>query len=163
MKWKIAPSWTLLMAALFAVLAGCASPPAEPPTESALLPAVKAYLVDEKGIDIDRMEITLSEVAIEKGQATCTGTLSLKEPAGQMPPIVYLYTLAKEGSAWKVTSSSPAPGAPQHGAVAHDGPAPMKGHAQAPQMPAGHPPISSANPHAQDGGDQTQGGGEESE
>jgi len=97
--------------------------------------AVETYLREGKGLDPTKMNIALSNFVEAEGGATCSGAITLKEGEG-MPAMEYTYTFSKVDGAWKVTASQPKGGV---------------GHATMPPasaMPAGHPSVGGADPHA---------------
>lgn len=99
--------------------------------------AIEKYLTEKRGIDVTKMEVTLSNFTEKDGAGTCDAFMTLKGAPEGMPAYDYIYTLAKAEGAWSVTASAPKTG---------------EGHAAAMPpanaMPEGHPPTGGMNPHA---------------
>ncbi|MEJ2368857.1 MAG: hypothetical protein P8Z49_11050 [Acidobacteriota bacterium] len=83
------------------------------------------------------MKIALSDVQIKGNTAQCTASIGLI--TGDMPPLEYVYELAKTNGKWAVTTSKQKAGTSPHGGMMPAGHPAMDGQAGAPTMPSHQP------------------------
>jgi len=96
--------------------------------EGAILDAIGTYLKEQRGINPDSMEMTLSELNLEGDRAHAVVRFSSQDaPTG----MEYEYQLQRTGEAWSVVASSSTGEDPE-------------------SLPEGHPPIPA--PEADDAG-----------
>ena len=107
--------------------------PAASPLEAEMQKAVMTYIQTVRHVNTDKMTVTVSDIKAEGDKATCTVSYGLKE--GQMPPMVYLYDLARQNGTWTVTASRPK-GGEGHAGDMNSGAG----------LPPGHPSVGEAPP-----------------
>lgn len=103
------------------------APASAPDSSDPVQAAVVTYLTKVRGLDLSKMVLKIQNQKIEGSKASCEAAFTVKGMDG-MPPMEYIYELAKENGAWKVTASKAKDGG-------HAGPAPPAGG----DMPSGHP------------------------
>ena len=113
--------------------APAAAQPAASPLEAEMQKAVMTYIQTVRHVNTDKMTVTVSDIKAEGDKATCTVSYGLKE--GQMPPMVYLYDLARQNGTWAVTASRPK-GGEGHGGDMNSGAG----------LPPGHPSVGETQP-----------------
>jgi hypothetical protein len=131
----------LIPAALLLVSAGCQK---NVQTSDAVLKGVKQHLANNKGLNVDSMDIQVTAVAFRDTEADATVSFKPKggDPASGME---MKYTLERKGNDWVVKQTPKAGG---HGAMMPGGMGSGMGGGmgagQGMQMPPNHPPAGAA-------------------
>ncbi len=128
----------LIPAALLLVSAGCQK---NVQTNDAVLKGVKQHLSNNKGLNVDSMDIQISSVAFRDTEADAT--VSFKPKGGDASAGMQMkYTLERKGNDWVVKQTPKAGG---HGGMMPgamgSGMGGGMGAGQGMQMPPNHPPA----------------------
>ena len=71
-------AWAVLWAALFLSTACTdAPPPSQENTDAKLLEAIESYLQDAKGIEVERMDVRLSDISVTGDSAACSAAIRM--------------------------------------------------------------------------------------
>ena len=115
---------------LFGILAGCGS---NIKTKEHVQSDLKTQL-QKVGLDVDRLDVSVTEVAFDKDMAHATVTFSPKGAANVHDGIMMHYTLQDKEGHWVVVGRADSQG---HG---------MGGPSSNPNLPADHPPLGPGTP-----------------
>ena len=130
----------LIPAALLLVTTGCQK---NVQTNDAVLKGVKSHLANNKGLNVESMDIQIISVAFRDTEADAT--ISFKPKGGDAAAGMQMkYTLERKGNDW-VVKKNPAAGG--HGGVVPGMGSGMPGGmggGQPMQMPPNHPPATAA-------------------
>ena len=115
---------------LLGLLAGCRS---DIKTKEHVQSDLKIHL-QKVGLDVERLDVTVTEVAFDKNMANATVTFSPKGASNIHDGIMMHYTLEAKDGHWVVVGRADSQG---HG---------MGGPGMNPNLPAGHPPMGPGTP-----------------
>lgn len=109
--------------------------------------AILNRLQTRSGLDLNSLDVTTTAVSFDKNMAYATVAFHPKSDPNVNSGMVMKYTLEARDGKWVVVNVGDSQG---HG---------MSGHAAASgdQLPPGHPPIDSGNPHASSQAPETSG------
>jgi len=115
---------------MLGMLAGCGS---DIKTRERVQSDLKAHL-EKVGLDINRLDVSVTEVAFDKNLAHATVTFSPKGATNVHEGIMMHYTLEDKDGHWVVVGRADSQG---HG---------MSGSSGNPNLPADHPPLGPGTP-----------------
>ncbi|MGA7414485.1 MAG: hypothetical protein WBW33_28710 [Bryobacteraceae bacterium] len=115
---------------LLGILAGCGS---DIKTRDHVQSDLRTHL-QKVGLDVDRLDVSVTAVAFDKNTAHATVTFSPKGAANVHDGITMNYTLEAKDGHWVVVGRADSQG---HG---------MGGPSSNPNLPAGHPPMGPGTP-----------------
>lgn len=121
---------TIGLTILLGILAGCGS---DIKTKERVQSDLKTHL-QKVGLDVERLDVAVTEVAFDKDMANATVTFSPKGATNVHDGIMMHYTLQAKDGHWVVVGRADSQG---HG---------MGGPSANPNLPAGHPPMGPGTP-----------------
>ena len=143
-----------LLGATLLFAGACKSKPSD---KDAIRSGVINYLASLKTLNVDAMDVIVTQTSVNGNQAQAQVEIRLKNSPPDGPSMKLSYNLEKRGEEWAVVKSQPAGGTLQHPAPGEMPPGGMPpGHpnvnGSAGQTPAGHPDfngiLKSAQPAA---------------
>ena len=148
-------SLAALLGAILVFAGACKSKPSD---KDAIRSGVLTYLTSLKTLNVNAMDVVVTEASVNGNQAQAQVEIRLKNSPPDGPSMKLSYNLEKRGDEWAVVKSQPAGGTLQHPAPGEMPPGVMPpGHPNvngaAGQPPAGHPDfnaiLKSTQPPAQ--------------